>query len=161
MMPTKFTHTLLAGLLALPALEASATDLVLSVPLKLEGLPRGVARAKVACQVYANDTQSLGLGNGTAVEPIDFRSGSLLTNATVRVSLRPEHRGILPTHYACRLYLLAPWATPPWQSPGPEAPDPALRPAPDTEFNAMVTGEIPQGVWSRPQVPRGPLPGPR
>jgi len=36
----------------------------------------------------------------------------------VRVNLSPEHRGILPTHYTCRLLLLAPGAPRPGKCPG-------------------------------------------
>jgi len=156
----KSTRILLAFLLALPAVGAWATDLVLNVPLRLESLPRGIARAKVVCQIYPDATQSLSLGSGMVVEPIDFRSGSLVTNASVRVNVRPEHRGMRPTYYTCRLFLLAPWATPPWQQPGPDAPDAALLPEPDTEFTGEVTGEIPQGIWARPPMPLAPEPPP-
>jgi len=159
-MPPKSTRILLACLLALTAVGAWATDLVLNVPLRLKGLPRGIARAKVVCQIYPDATQSLSLGSGMVIEPIDFRSGTLVTNTRVRVNLRPEHRGILPTHYTCRLFLLVPWAIPPWQMPGPDARDATLLPAPDTEFTGEVTGGIPQGIWARPPMPPGPEPPP-
>jgi len=82
-MPPKPIRILLACLLALSAIGAWATDLVLNVPLRLESLPRGIARAKMVCQIYPDATQSLSLGSGMAIEPIDFRNGTLVTNTPV------------------------------------------------------------------------------
>ncbi|MGD2084317.1 MAG: hypothetical protein PVF91_15250 [Chromatiales bacterium] len=145
----------LAFALTVPAV-ASGADYAFHVPVRLEQMARGVARAQVECEVYADETRSFPLGSGSAFQPVDFRSGGLQHTFTVRVNLRAEHRGQVPSHYACRLLLLAPWASPPWQAPARDAPDPAMRPAPDTEFRTVAEGELPRPPASGFLRPPGP-----
>jgi hypothetical protein len=151
----KLPSAALACVLLAPA-PASAADYVFQVPVELERMPRGIARAQVECAVYPDEALSHPLGSGTASHPVDFRTGGLRRNFTVRVNLRADRRGRSATHYACRLLLLAPWASPPWQAPSQDAMDPTMRPAPDTEFRTVAEGELP----STPARGFGPPPGP-
>jgi hypothetical protein len=135
---------------------AAAADYVFSVPVELEQMPRGVARAQVQCEVFGDRTGGPPLGSGSTSHPLDFRTGALQRNFTVRVNLRPERQGQLPGYYVCRLLLLAPWSSPPWQAPSEEAMDPAMRPAPDTEFRAVAEGELPRPPAAGLRPPPGP-----
>lgn len=132
-----------AIILTLFSLPALGADYNFSVPVRLEGIPKGIPQVKVLCEVYNASNEQMPIASGYSIRPINSRQGFLFEDVEVKVNLPATQRELQADRYRCHLLLLTPWAKPFWQMPDASSPIEALQPKANSQLITTVTGTIP------------------
>ena len=134
--------TLVAGFTVLNGTQVLAADFLFQVPVKLEKIPKGIAQAKIHCDVFSYRDNINPIASGYTIRPIDSHGGTLRQEIDVNVNYLNKYRHHSPHQYRCHISLLTPWAKPSWQTPAEDSPIPALQPRDNSQLVTEVSGLI-------------------
>lgn len=138
----KNRHLAFILLLSLVSIPAAAADFLFQVPVKLEKIPKGIAQAKIKCDVFTYRDNSTPVATGYTIRPINLRNGNLHQEVDVSVNFLNQYRHLKPHQYRCQLLLLTPWATPSWQTPAADSSISVLQPREHSQLVTIVEGLI-------------------
>ena len=135
-------HLTFALLLSLLSSPAAAADFLFQVPVKLEKIPKGIAQAKIMCDVFTYRDNTNPIASGYTIRPINLRNGNLHEEIDVSVNFFNQSRHLQAHQYRCQLLLLTPWATPSWQTPAADSTISVLQPREHSQLVTTVEGLI-------------------
>lgn len=129
---------------------ALAEHFEFSIPVQLNQIRQGIARAKVFCEVLDKAEQRIGARYG---DWLTINNGKLDTTTRIKFNAYNGKNPLDATKYRCHLELLMGWVKDhPWQLPPAQTNSMYLNHEAGTPFHVIVSGEIKRPARLRPHI---------